>query len=132
MLLKVYHGWIWKKTFTKFDEILSIVVLRITHIQFLLGLSLYFISPIVRYFLNNFKEAVHIRQIRFFGMEHITVMLIAISLITIGTEKSKLKKTDIEKFKTLSIWYSIALFLILTSIPWQFSPLTSRPYYRPF
>lgn len=72
------------------------------------------------------------RQIRFFGMEHITMMMIAITLITIGSAKAKRKTTDEAKFKTMAIWFSIALLLILSSIPWSFSPLTSRPLFRSF
>ncbi len=38
---------------------------------------------------DNFKEAIHERQIRFFGMEHITVMFIYIVIITLGSIKTK-------------------------------------------
>jgi hypothetical protein len=43
---------------------------------------------------------------------------------------SKRKPGDREKFKTMAIWFSIALFIIFLSIPWPFSPFTSRPYLR--
>jgi hypothetical protein len=74
----------------------------------------------------------HERVIRFFGMEHITMMLIAIILITIGSAKAKRKTTDADKFKTMAIWFTISLMIILSSIPWSFSPLTSRPLFRAF
>jgi len=127
-----YHGWLANKTFTKFDERLRWITATIAHIQLVIGLWLYFISPIVNYFLHNYSMAVHQRQIRFFGMEHITMMLTAIILITIGSAKAKRKTTDKEKFKTMAIWFSIALFIIFVSVPWSFSPLTSRPSFRPF
>jgi hypothetical protein len=60
------------------------------------------------------------------------VMLTAIILITIGSAKAKRKTTDQEKFKTMAIWLTIALLLILSSIPWSFSPLISRPMFRAF
>ena len=132
IIWRAYSGWLLNKPFFKFDNTVRLVTVTIVHIQFLIGLWLYFISPIVHYFLHNFHTAVHERQIRFFGMEHITVMLISVVLITIGSAKAKRKTTDKEKFKTIAIWFSIALFLILTSIPWAFSPLISRPYFRPF
>ncbi|MEJ7740420.1 MAG: hypothetical protein WKF97_23625 [Chitinophagaceae bacterium] len=65
-------------------------------------------------------------------MEHITMMLTAIIVITIGSAKTKRKSTDQEKFKTMATWFTIGLLIILTSIPWPFSPLTSRPFFRPF
>jgi hypothetical protein len=131
-IFRAYRGWLLNKPFSKFDNTVRYTTATIAHIQLIIGLWLYFISPIVHYFLHHFKTAVHERQIRFFGMEHITVMLISIVLITIGSAKAKRKTTDKEKFKTIAIWFSIALLLILSSIPWAFSPLISRPYFRPF
>jgi len=129
---RAYRGWLLNKPFLKVDDTIRLITVTIAHIQLIIGLGLYGISPIVHYFLSHFNTAVHERQIRFFGMEHITVMLISIVLITIGSAKAKRKTTDKEKFKTMAVWFSIALILILSSIPWAFSPLTSRPYFRPF
>jgi hypothetical protein len=102
------------------------------HIQLTLGVWLYFVSPVVDYFLNNFGAAVHMREIRFFGMEHITMMIVAVVLLTIGSVKVKRAKEDQKKFKRMLIWYSIVLLIIFLSIPWSFSPFTSRPLYRIF
>lgn len=126
------RGWLLNKPYTRFDNITRVTTATIAHIQLVLGISLYFISPIVAYFLHNFKEAVHERGIRFFGMEHSTMMLTGIVVITIGSAKAKRKLTDKEKFKTMAIWFIIALLVILSSIPWSFSPLISRPNFRPF
>ena len=127
-----YRGWLLKKEFLAFDNNVRHVTATIAHVQLVLGLWLYFISPVVSYFLHHFSEAVHERQIRFFGMEHVTMMLTGIILITIGSVKAKRKSTDLEKFKTMAIWFTIALLVILSSIPWSFSPLVSRPLFRSF
>jgi len=103
----------------------------IAQIQLIFGLWLYFISPITVYFLDHFHDAVHEREIRFFGMEHSIMMMIGIVVITIGSANTKRKLTDKAKFKTMAIWFTIALLIIITSIPWGFSPLVSRPYFRP-
>ena len=131
-IFQAYKGWLGNKPFTKFDNTIRIATASIAHVQFVLGLVLYCISPVVRYFLGYFKTAVHEREIRFFGMEHIAMMLIAVVLITIGSMKAKRQSTDKQRFKTMAIWFTIALIIILTSIPWQFSPLISRPYFRSF
>lgn len=131
-IVRAYRGWLKHQPYTLADERLRWITTTIAHIQLLLGITLYFISPIVDYFLHHFKEAVVIRDIRFFGMEHVTMMLTAVVLITIGSAKAKRKSADLEKFKTMAIWFSIALFIIFTSIPWSFSPLISRPNFRPF
>lgn len=131
-LYRAFRGWLLNKTYTRLDDNSREAATKAAHIQFVIGLWLYFISPIVHYFLHNFKTAVHERQIRFFGMEHITMMLIAVAVISIGSERAKQKTTDREKFKTTAIWFSIALLIILSSIPWSFSPLISRPLFRAF
>jgi len=127
-----YRGWLLNKPFSKFDNSVRHTTATIAHVQLIIGLWLYFISPIVAYFLYNFSTAVHNRQVRFFGMEHVTMMLTGIILITIGSAKAKRKSTDQEKFRTMAIWFTIALLVILTSVPWSFSPLVSRPLFRSF
>lgn len=131
-LFRAYRGWLANKEFTKLDNTVRHTTATIAHIQLLIGLVLYFISPIVDYFLKNFKEGMGERELRFFGMEHITMMLIAIILITIGSAKAKRKTEDKQKFKTMAIWFTIGLLVMLSSIPWEFSPLISRPYFRGF
>jgi hypothetical protein len=131
-IFRAYYGWLSKSGFSRFDNSIRHWTATIAHIQLILGLWLYFISPVVAYFLQHFSTAVHERVIRFFGMEHITMMLIGITLITIGSAKAKRKTNDPEKFKTMAIWFTIALLVILSSVPWSFSPLISRPNFRPF
>jgi hypothetical protein len=131
-IYRAYRGWLLKKPFSRFDNNVRHITATIAHVQLVIGLWLYFISPIVAYFLHNFKDAVHQRQIRFFGMEHATMMLTGIILITFGSVKAKRKATDLEKFKTMAIWFTIALLVILSSVPWSFSPLISRPLFRSF
>lgn len=129
-IYRAYRGWLLNKPFSKRDNAIRTITATTAHIQLVLGIVLYCISPVVRYFLQYFKQAVHQREIRFFGMEHVTMMLIAIVLITIGSAKAKRKLSAQQKFKTMAIWFTIALVIIFLSIPWQFSPLTSRPYFR--
>jgi len=120
------------RSFSKKDQQLSLLTLISAHIQLTVGVVLYAISPIVSYFWNNFGKAVHERQIRFFGMEHITVMISAVVVLTIGFSKVKKQKEDYQKFSSMFFWFGITLLLILSSIPWSFSPLTSRPNFRDF
>jgi len=135
LLIGIYRGWRgWKdkQYYTLFDNRVRIVAAMFAHIQLVLGIALYCISPIVAYFWQHTADALQIRSIRFFGMEHIVMMLIAIVFITIGSIKAKRQTTDEAKFKAMAIWFTIALVVILTSVPWSFSPLTSRPNFRPF
>ena len=131
-IVRSWQGWLSNKQYSKQDNILRNITASAAHIQLILGLWLYMISPVISYFLSNFKDAVHNRQIRFFGMEHSIMMLLGIVLITIGSAKAKRKAEDKDKFKTIAIWFTIGLLVILSSVPWGFSPLVSRPYFRGF
>lgn len=131
-MLRSYRGWLGQGEFSRLDDSVRHWTATIAHIELVLGLGLYFISPITEYFLHNFKDAVHLREIRFFGMEHSLMMLIAIVVITVGSAKAKRQQAGPKKFKTMAIWFSIGFLIILSSIPWAFSPLTSRPNFRPF
>jgi hypothetical protein len=102
----------------------------ITHIQLITGVLLYFQSPVTRYFWANFRKGVKDFDIGFFGIIHGVCMLSAIVLVTIGSAKSKRQQTDRKKFKTMLIWFSVALLIIFMAIPWPFSPFANRPYFR--
>lgn len=129
-----YKGWFSDKSFSKFDNSVRQWTAIIAQIQLVIGILLYSISPLVHYFLNNFKKALPQREIRFFGMEHAVMMIIAIVIITIGSVRAKRKSTDKEKYKTMSIWFTIGILIILTSMPLPFSPapMVRRPYFRIF
>jgi len=131
-IYRAYKGWFSNSVFSPFDNKVRHWTATFAHIQLSIGIWLYFVSPIVDYFLHNFKEAIHLRQIRFFGMEHSSMMLTGITIITIGSMKAKRKTTDKEKFKTMAIWFTVGLVIILANIPWSFSPLISRPDFRWF
>jgi len=96
-------------------------------IQAILGLCLYYLSPLVKQFYQNPSLNIHHREIRFFSIEHSLMMLLAVILSAIGLRKSKQSKNG---FKVLYIWFLIAIIIILLNIPWQFSSLVHRPLFR--
>ncbi len=118
-IVKMHLGWKQKKLFTSGDKKLALFALMFTHIQIVLGFVLYFISPLVVFSAETMKNSV----LRFYTVEHITMMLIAAVLITIGYSKAKRKVNDTAKFKSLAIFYTIGLIIILAAIPWPFRAL---------
>ena len=102
-----------KKEFTQKDRKIALFGLIATHIQFLVGIILYFVSPLgISGF--NMKDA----ALRLTSMEHPLINLIAIVLITIGWSKHKKLDLATDKFKKIAIFYGIGLLLILSRIPW--------------
>ncbi|BAP32634.1 uncharacterized protein CHSO_3597 [Chryseobacterium sp. StRB126] len=129
-VFRAYKGYFSSGEFLKVDNAARHWTATIAHIQLVFGIILYSQSPIIKYFWNNFDEAKESFDVVFFGMIHISLMLLAIILITIGSSISKRKTTDRDKFKTLLIYYVIALIIIFSAIPWPFSPFANRPYLR--
>ena len=106
------------KEFTKREKLVNLFSMVSLHTQLILGLILYFISDKVKFFDGWMKEPTGIY--RFYGMEHLAGMVIAIALITVGYVKSKKGTTPAEIYKPITLFYIIGLILILASIPWPF------------
>lgn len=102
----------------------------IAHIQLILGVILYTKSPIVHYFWTDLKTAIQQFEITFFGLLHSLLMFLSIILITIGSALAKRQETDGEKYRVMRNWFVFAFIILCLAIPWPFSPLVTRPYYR--
>jgi len=115
-VFNAYTKWKGNNAYQEKDRKLNLFTFIATHVQLLLGLGLYFISPKVQFTGEVMKNAVG----RFYTVEHLSLMLIAVILITVGNIKSKKMAEDGRKFKTVFTYFAIALLLILISIPWPF------------
>jgi hypothetical protein len=104
-----------KKEFTPKDRKIAIFGLIGTHMQLLVGLILYFVSPLGFSSLGQMSD----KALRLTSLEHPLINIIAITFITIGWVKHKKLATSESKFKTFSIYYSLGLLLILSRIPWN-------------
>ncbi|SDE43338.1 hypothetical protein SAMN04487996_10533 [Dyadobacter soli] len=120
------------RPFSGTDNTVRHVTATISHIQLLLGLSLYMISPVVKFNVAEEAGAGIVSEHTFFRLIHIALMVVAVVLITIGSARAKRAATDPQKFRTMLVWFAIALLIILAAIPWPFSPLANRPYFRSF
>jgi hypothetical protein len=107
-------------TYEKKHRLVNLFAMVSLHTQLLIGLVLYFISPRVKFVENWMSSEVAKGAFRFYNMEHISLMIIAIILVTIGHSKSKKGPTPVDKFKPIKLWYVVGLILIIASIPWPF------------
>ncbi|MHB0756524.1 hypothetical protein [Polaribacter sp. M15] len=108
-----------KKQFTDKDLRIGLFTLIVSHIQLLIGLAWYFMSPWYKALKNNGSEVMADKTTRLLAVEHPIMMILAIVLITIGWSKHKKKTESGAKFKTFAIFYGLALVLILSRIPWS-------------
>jgi len=105
----------------------SKVLLISAHSTLVLGLYQYFFGDWGFKLIQaaGMKVAMASSAIRFWAVEHIFSMLIAIILITIGHIKYKKGRAP----KTTLILYILALLLIVAAIPWPFRAEIGRPLY---
>jgi uncharacterized membrane protein YozB (DUF420 family) len=116
--------------FTSLDDKLSLFSLIFAHIQLLLGLGLYFISPFVKAAMEaGMGAAMKDSVMRFWLIEHIFGMVIGIALITVGRIAAKKAATDKEKFKKIATYFTIGLIIILITIPWPFREFLGRGWF---
>ena len=127
-VFRAYGGWQGNRLFTKADNGISAAFSGFMWLQVIVGLGLYFgLSP---WGLNGLKQyGMKDPTARFFGVEHITVMLIAAILAQVGRLALKKAPTAALKHKKAFIYFSIALVLVLLMIPWGiWNP--HRPLFR--
>jgi NADH:ubiquinone oxidoreductase subunit 2 (subunit N) len=108
-----------KDFYAKSDRLVNMFAMVSLHIQLVIGLILYFTSVKVSFVEGWMKN----QLLRFYGMEHILLMIIAIVLVTIGHAKAKRASEPSKKHKTILLFYAIGLILIIASIPWPFRQL---------
>ena len=97
----------------------SLFTLIVSHIQLLIGLVLYFVSPRLELWSELGGKVMSNSVARLYLVEHPFINIIAVALITIGYSKHKKKLTSKAKLKTIAIFYTIALVLFLSRIPWS-------------
>lgn len=116
-IIVAFGGTNGKKAFTEGNRKLFLFTMIFTHIQLLIGLLLYVINKKYEVFTEGLMS---VPEARFYGLEHLLMMLIALTLITIGHSKSKKATEAAAKFKKIAIFYTIALIIIFVAIPWPF------------
>lgn len=117
-VVKAFIGLLAKKDYDAKAFRISLFTLIVSHIQLLLGLLLYFTSERFSLWSEMGGEVMSNSLARLYLVEHPLINIIAVALITIGYSKHKKKLTSTPKYKTIAVFYVIALVLFLSRIPW--------------
>lgn len=112
VIIKSLLGWLGKKPFGGLDNKLSLFLFISTHTQLLIGLILYLVSPWVKFGSDTMKNA----DTRYWTVEHVSMMLISIVLITVARISSKKMTDDTARHKRLFLFNALALVIILVAI----------------
>ena len=108
-VIQALAGWFGKKAYTEGNRKLNVFTLIGAHIQLLIGIALYVLSPLTK---GPMGDALY----RYWKMEHIAMMIIAIVLITVGNARSKKVDAALSKHKTIAIFFGIALIIVVAAI----------------
>ena len=131
-VLAAWRGLRGRRPFTKTVNALRHWTATVAHIQLVIGIVLYVKSPFVQLYFKGPAHGGKTSDGFFFGILHIALMLSAIAVLTIGSAMAKRKTADCDRYSTMLLWFSIALFLIFLAIPWPFSPLSQRQLLRTY
>jgi len=118
-ILYAWGSWLRRQPYKPIHNKVYLWGLILTHIQLIIGLILYFISPIVQSGLDDIGAAMENDNLRFWTIEHLIGMLAAITLITIGRVVSKKKDQDSQKHKMIALFYTFGLIIMVAMIPWE-------------
>jgi heme A synthase len=105
------------REFTERDRKIALIAFILSHIQLLVGLILYFVSPLGFSLLSG-GGAMSDPAARLTAIEHPLINIVAIVLITIGYSRAKKLSNPRARFRSIYMMYAIGLVLILSRIPW--------------
>lgn len=117
---RVFYAWLTKKDWTALDDRLGMIFLMVMDIQVLVGLILYFFaSPVTLGALSNFGAAMKNADVRFYAVEHIFVMLVALVIAHVGRAISRKAVTAPAKHRAAALLFGLSILAVLFSIPWS-------------
>jgi uncharacterized membrane protein len=112
VIARSLQRWLSKSSYNKMDDRLSLGLFTATHTQFLIGLILFFVSPVVIFSSASMKDL----TARYWLVEHSTAMIIAIVLISVARISVKKMPDASSKHKRMFIFNVIALVIIVVMI----------------
>tara|TARA_A200000113_G_scaffold225179_1_gene245155 strand:- start:2163 stop:2600 length:438 start_codon:yes stop_codon:yes gene_type:complete len=123
LVLAIFNALIGKikgKDFESKDLRVSLFGLIFSHLQLLIGLILYFVSPWFGQWSDlGVGGVMGNSEARLYLVEHPFTNIIAIVLITMGWSLHKRQSDPGKKFLRIGIFYGLGLILLLSRIPWD-------------
>ena len=131
-VLRAWSGWRTSRAWTPDDDRLGKLLTSAFDLQFLLGLLLYgWLSPLTRAAFQDFGAAMRDSVLRFFAVEHIFGMVVALALVHVGRVRSRRSQPSVLRHRAAFIFFGLALVAVLVTIPWPFVP-AGRPLFWGF
>jgi len=129
-IVRALAGWLGKKDWLRADFLAGMWYTMALDLQLLVGLLLYFAaSPLVASALRNFGGAMQNPEMRFFAVEHIFLMVLALGIAHGGRTLSRRATAAPVKHRWAALLFGLSLLVILFAIPWPFAAV-ARPWIR--
>ncbi|MDB3901270.1 hypothetical protein N9326_02040 [Flavobacteriaceae bacterium] len=117
-VLRFFFSALQTKIFKLLDLRIALFTLIFCHIQFVIGIILYFLSPKFKWWYNGFEEILKNDEYFFYLVKHPLLNIFSILSITIGWSLFKKAKTNQKRFIRIGIFYLIGFLLILLATPY--------------
>jgi hypothetical protein len=117
-LVAVVRGLVARSAWTPAVRRAGAIFAGVLSLQFVIGLLLYVVSPLVRGGFGDFGSAMSNDVTRFFLVEHLLIMLLAVASAQIGLSTARRAEGDRAKFVRATIGFGLSIALILYGIPW--------------
>lgn len=122
-LVRAYSGWFGRREWTEADRKVGTFFGVSLDVQLLLGLILYFaLSPITRAAFQDFGATMRNEVARFFALEHILYMVLAVVLAHLGSITARRASEAVNKHRRAALWFTLAFMALMLGMPW-FRPL---------
>ncbi len=128
-LLRAIPGWLSDRVWRDGDDAVGRRLTLFTDLQLLLGLALAVVSPPVKVALQDMGAAMKDASLRFWVVEHASLMVLAVLLIHIGRARSRRPgPSDRVRHRRAAIFFGLALLAIFLAMPWPWLAANPRPY----
>jgi hypothetical protein len=118
-ILLAWRGWLGRGSWTVTESRAVKIFVGTLDLQLTVGLLLYFVfSPLTRGAFSDFGAAMRDAPMRYFVVEHLVIMIVAIAVAHVGAGRVKKATTDPERFQRASIWLGIAFAAVAGFVPW--------------
>lgn len=120
-IIRAATGLSFKRGWMALDNRASMWYTILLDLQILVGIILYFfLSPTTQIAFKNFSGAMSDAVLRFFAIEHVLIMLIAVVVAHIGRAQVRKAADGPAKHRRSLIWTVISILLVLAAVPWPF------------
>jgi hypothetical protein len=121
VIFRAFRGLFSKIDWTPMDQRIQLILTILLDSQALLGIMIYvFTSSLTRTIFTDFQSVMSNPALRYFGVEHVTLMILGVIFAHIGSIRSKRGESSAKKFRQSVIWFTLSLILLLGGIPWPF------------